>query len=77
MVYGLILPILKAGHDPHFTAALAAYGALPSGDWQSHANRAATLDGLGDQAGALRENSQALAQQPDNPQILNAMLRPG
>jgi len=71
VVYGLILPILKAGHDPNFAAALAAYSALPSGDWQSHANRAATLDTLGDQAGALRENTQAMAQQPDNPQILN------
>jgi Flp pilus assembly protein TadD len=71
VVYGLILPILETGHDPYFAAALAAYSALPSGDWQSHANRAATLDNLGDQVGARRENTQALAAQPDNPQVLN------
>jgi tetratricopeptide (TPR) repeat protein len=70
-VYGLILPILKEGHDPHFDAALAAFNALPNVDWMSHANHAAVLDQLGDHAAALRENTQALALQPEHPQVLN------
>src|SRR5262249_2782822 len=70
-VYGLILPILKAGKNPAFAPALAAYAALPLGDWQDYANRAAALVDMGDKDNALRINTQALALQPENPQILN------
>lgn len=71
MVYGLILPILKDAHDASYETALAAYNALPAVDWMSYANRAVVLEELGDHAGALRANTQVLAAQPDQPQVLN------
>jgi tetratricopeptide (TPR) repeat protein len=70
-VYGLILPILKQGNDPHFNDALAAFNALPESDWISYANHSAVLDQLGDHQGALRENTRALALAPNEPGALN------
>lgn len=72
VVYGLILPVLKKGNDPHFAAALAAFSALPENDWVSHVNHGAVLDQLGDHDGALRESTQALALAPNEPAALNA-----
>jgi tetratricopeptide (TPR) repeat protein len=71
VVYGLILPILKKGGDPHFAEARAAFEALPIQDYHSYANRSAVIDQLGDHEAALRQNAQALALAPNDPQVLN------
>lgn len=72
LVYALILPILKAGGDPHFSVALTTFNALPAADWISYANRAALLMELGDLPNALDMNAHALALNPDHPQVLNS-----
>ncbi len=71
LILTLILPLLKAGNDPAFEPALAAFQRLPVTDWVAHSQRASVLKNLGDIAGALDHNAQAMAGSPDHPGLLN------
>lgn len=71
LILTLILPLLKAGNDPAFVPALAAFQGIPVTDWVGHAQRASILDELGDFDGALDHNARAMAGNPDHPGLLN------
>ncbi|HYC99123.1 hypothetical protein [Brevundimonas sp.] len=67
----LILPILKAGRDPAFEEAFAAYRALPVKDVEGYATLALVLEQLGDFSGALEASLVAVKAEPANAGYLN------
>ncbi len=71
LILTLILPLLKAGNDPAFEPALAAFHRIPVTDWVGHSQRASVLKNLGDIDGALDNNARAMAGSPDHPGLLN------
>lgn len=69
--YAMILPALQSGDQDSYNAALSSYLALPPVDWLSYANRASTLEELGDLHNALAMGEQALTRAPNEPAALN------
>ena len=71
MIYVYILPVMQAGDQQRFNAAVARFRALPAQGWESYANRAGVLQQIGDLPGALSMSERALAAAPNHPAVLN------
>lgn len=70
-IYVSILPILKENADPDYASALAAFVALPAGDWVDWSNRAGILSDFGELDGAAKASAEALKLNPTHPAVLN------
>lgn len=66
-----MLPILKAGGDPAFVPAFAAYQRIPADGVDSLIRRAALLEQLGDLPGALAASEKLMKLRPDEPEQQN------
>jgi tetratricopeptide (TPR) repeat protein len=71
LVYAAILPVLHSAGDPQAASVREAFLALPARDWVSWVNRAGVLEIIGDVAGGLQANAEALRLQPGHPAVLN------
>ena len=70
-VLGFILPILKTGNDPSFSAAFETYQGITVDDTDALIRRALVLDQLGDFTGSLAASEKAIERLPEDPYLKN------